>query len=240
MKPPLVLLPGMMCDERLFTPQLDYFCEKFDVHVSPLNEADNIGGMARNVLSDMPRRTFDVAGLSMGGIVAMELMAQCPERIDRVILMDTNHLADTNERKAVRKRQITDVQAGHLRDVIVEEMKPNYLAAQNRDNSQLLNLLVDMAIDQGRQAFVNQSNALMSRRDYSETLQSWRKPVLLICGAEDTLCTPDRHQEMADALDNARLELIPGAGHISTLEQPSAVNMKIDRFLTRPTTEATT
>lgn len=227
-----------MCDDRLFAPQLEYFSRDFDVRVGCLKSADSISAIAQAVLSDTTTPVFDVAGLSMGGIVAMELMRQAPERVGRVVLLDTNHLPDTDERRTLRRRQIADVRAGRLRDVIVEEMKPNYLACQNRGDAKLLDLLVDMAMSQGDAAFVNQSVALMHRRDYSDVLRDWWKPVLLICGAEDALCPPERHRQMVELLRDGRLELVPDAGHISTLEQPNAVNSLIDRYLTRSMTEA--
>lgn len=227
----LVLLPGMMCDARLFAPQTAFLGERFSVHVAQLSEADTIVGLAENALGEIDAPRFAVAGLSMGGIVAMEMMAQAPERIERTVLLDTNHLAEARERQLLRERQIADVRSGHLRDVIVEEMKPHYLAAENRGNAALLDLLIAMALDLGNAAFVNQSRALAGRRDYSTVLAEWRKPVLLICGEEDRLCPPERHHAMAELLPHALLHVLPGAGHITTLEQPCAVNRLIEAFL---------
>ncbi len=231
MRENLVLLPGMMCDARLFAPQVTHFERRYAVHVPRLVGADTIAGLARQVLDEITAERFVVAGLSMGGIVAMEMLAQAPERIDKAVLLDTNHLADAPERRAMRRRQIADVQAGHLRQVIVEEMKPLYLAEANRSDTALLDLLVAMALDLGEAAFVDQSRALAARRDYSAVLTSWPKPTLLIAGAEDALCPPERHQAMAALLPNATLEIVSGAGHITTLEQPDAINCLIDAFL---------
>jgi pimeloyl-ACP methyl ester carboxylesterase len=175
----------------------------------------------------------------MGGIVAVEMARQAPQRVARLALLDTNHRADTPERVALRDRQIADVGAGKLRRVIVEEMKPVYLASANRANRQLLDLLIDMAMEIGPQAFISQSIALRERADQSAALGAYRGPALVLCGAEDALCPPDRHREIAGLLPSATLTIVPGAGHISTLEQPDAVNRALAEWLKRPVSAAT-
>lgn len=229
----LVLLPGMMCDERLFLPQKQAFEEAYKVIIPSLGDSDNIDGLVLNLLDSIPAQTFDLAGLSMGGIVAMEVMRQAPERVSRLALLDTNHLADTPERQAMRNGQIDKINAGHLRQVIVDEMKPNYLAAQNRGDTDLLKLLTDMAMDLGAEVFINQSIALRDRPDQTETLKAVKVPTLVMHGEEDTLCPPVRHRQMADLVKGAELVSIPGTGHISTLENPTAVNAAFARWLAR-------
>ena len=189
--------------------------------------------MARAVLAGAPAGPLNVAGLSMGGIVAMAMAGIAPERVVRLGLLDTNHHADAPERFAIRNRQIEEVRGGGLRRVIVEEMKPVYLAAGNRNNRALLDLLVDMAMDAGADAFVAQSLALRDRPGQGAALRDFRGPALVLCGEEDSLCPPARHREMAGLLADAELVLVPGAGHISTLENPGAVNAALGRWLAR-------
>ncbi len=233
MKPGLVFLPGMMCDARLFAPQVKHFEGSFEVHVAPLSGADSLEAMAAAALARIPFERFSLAGLSMGGIAAMEMMAQASERIERVAILDSNHLADAAERRSIRQRQIADVKAGKLRQVIIEEMKPHYLAEANRGDAALLELLIEMAIDLGHRVFIEQSLALMKRRDYSDVLAAWEKPLLLLCGEEDALCPPERHRAMAALCPQAELKIIAGAGHISSLEQPEEVSRLMDSFLTQ-------
>ena len=231
MNPPLVLLPGMMCDARLFSPQIAALSARRTVTVPCLDAPDSIEGMARRVLAETGSPVFDLAGLSMGGIVAMAMAAIEPQRIRRLVLLDTNHLADQPERRPVRERQIEAVRAGRLREIIVEEMKPNYLAAANSRDTGLLGLLIAMAMDCGPYAFVNQSLALRDRPDRTAALEAFAAPCLLICGAEDRLCPPSRHAEMAGLLRHARLLVVERAGHIATLEQPAVVSDAMARFL---------
>lgn len=233
-KPPLVLLPGMMCDARLFGPQVRALGRDRPVVVPPLGEHNSMAAMARELLAGLPFPRFALGGLSLGGILAMEVAAQAPERVERLALLDTNHWADAPERRPIRERQIADARAGRLRQVIVEEMKPNYLAERSRVDAALLDLLLDMAEKLGPEAFVSQSLALRDRPAYHDVLRAFRGPVLVLCGAEDRLCPPERHREMAALCPDAELVIVEGAGHISTLEQPEAVNAALASWLERP------
>ncbi len=230
----LVLLPGMMCDRRLFAPQIAHFEGTFAIHVGELIGEDSVTGLAEKLLREIESSRFSLAGLSMGGIIAMAMAGLAPERVSRLAMLDTNHRADPPERRPIREAQIAAVGEGRLDAVIVEEMKPNYLAAENRDDSALLNLLVDMAMELGPVAFVSQSVALRDRADQSAALASFHGPSLVLCGEEDTLCPPARHREIAALLANSELKIIPGAGHIVTLEQPEAVNAALAAWLARP------
>jgi len=228
----LILLPGMMCDARLFAPQIAVFGSTHDVVVPSLDQP-TITAMAEAVLASAPTGPVNVAGLSMGGIVAMAMVDLAPGRVARLGLLDSNHLADAPDRFDIRNRQIADVEAGRMRDVIFDEMKPVYLAPENRGNQDLLDLLMDMAMDVGAEAFVAQSVALRDRPGRCAALRTFPGPALVLCGAEDRLCPPERHRDMADLLPDAELVLVPGAGHISTLENPAAVNAAFHNWLLR-------
>ncbi len=228
----LLLLPGMMCDAQLFGHQIDALGGRYDIVVPPL-AAPSIEAMAEAVLADAPAGPLNVAGLSMGGIVAMAMAAQAPDRIQRLALLDTNHRADAPERFEVRNRQIEEVRAGRLREVIVDEMKPAYLAPDNQEDLALRERIVGMALSVGRDVFVAQSVALRDRADQSGGLRRFRGPALVLCGAEDRLCPPERHREIAALLRDAALRIIPGAGHLSTLETPEAVTAALEAWLSR-------
>jgi len=229
----LVLLPGMMCDARLFAPQIEAFHTSHEVVTCGLTGSDSIDGLARQVLGEVGQAPFNLAGLSMGGIIAMAIARLAPLQVTRLALLDTNHRADPPGRRAIRDAQVTKVLDGHMRVVIIDEMKPNYLAAVNRGDQALLDLLVTMALDLGADAFLSQTRALRERTDQSDALRHFSGPALVLCGAEDTLCPPERHREMAALLSDAELVLIPDAGHITTLENPVAVNAALAAWLAR-------
>ncbi len=230
----LVLLPGMMCDERLFAAQLAALEDAYDIVTPRLAGSDSVEGLAHSVLNQAGEGPLNIAGLSMGGIVAMAMLKIAPEAIGRLALLDTNHLADLPERRAIRDRQIADVRAGKLREVIIDEMKPNYLAAANRGRRDLLDLLVDMAMNLGPDVFISQSLALRDRPSFEAALGSFEGPALVLHGAEDQLCPPERHRKIAASLKCSLLVEIPGAGHLPTLEQPAKVTASIKKWLGMP------
>lgn len=229
----LLLLPGMMCDARLFGPQIDEFGSEYNVVVGVLDGATTISEIANHLLQTVPDGPLNIAGLSMGGIVAMEMAKLAPERLQRLALLDTNHLADTPDRVNLRNMQIAKIRAGYLHDVVVEEMKPNYLACRNRLNEDLLTLLVGMAMELGSEVFIKQSLALRDRLDQNDNLRKVTAPTLILCGEEDMLCPFARHEAMADLIEDAQLVSIADAGHITTLENPKLVNAALIAWLGR-------
>jgi pimeloyl-ACP methyl ester carboxylesterase len=215
---PVVLLPGMMCDSRLWGPVMGAFSGRAVLH-APLTEADTIAGLAEAVLALAPPR-FAVAGLSMGGIVAMEMVHQAPGRIERLALLDTNPLAERPEVQARRQPQIARVEAGGLAGVMRDELKPNYLA--DPDNLALLDLCLEMALSLGPAVFGRQSRALRDRADRQKALAAFAGPALVLTGAEDRLCPRDRHELMHALMPQSRLVVVAAAGHLPPLEQPAA------------------
>ena len=232
MNEPLLLLPGMMCDARLFAPQIAAFSATRAVMTAPLAGRDSIAGLASDILAVAPDR-FALLGLSMGGIVAMEMIRQAPGRITRLALLDTNHRAELPEVAARRGPQIAKVRDGHLRAVMRDEMKPNYLT-DGPNTGAILDLCMAMAETLGDTVFIQQSLALRQRPDQTETLRAIAVPSLVLCGADDTLCPPLRHQEMHALIPGANLRVIDNAGHLPTLEQPELTNQALTTWLTEP------
>lgn len=226
---PLVLLPGMMCDARLFAPQIAAFSVERTVQVSPLSKHDTIEVLASSVLKHAPS-SFALAGLSMGGIVAMEIMRQAPERVTHLALIDTNHKAELPEVSARREPQIAKVRAGQLRQVMRDEMKPNYLSDGPHQGA-ILDLCMSMAEALGPKVFERQSRAIQYRADQQETLCKVGIPTLIMCGEDDTLCPPERHRLMHELVDGSTLSIIAGAGHLPTLEQPEVTIALLKQWL---------
>ena len=215
---PVVLIPGMMCDARMWggiEAMLGVPC----IHHLP-TEDDTISALAARFLTDAPP-SFALAGLSMGGIVAMEILRQAPDRVARLALLDTNPRAETAEAQARRAPQIARALAGDLEGVMREDMKPNYLSP-GPGMAAILDLCMDMALTLGPQVFARQSRALHDRPDQQAVLASFKGPALVLMGAEDKLCPLDRHQQLHSLMPQSRLHIIPGAAHLPPLEQPQA------------------
>jgi len=229
MTEPLVLVPGMMCDDRLFTPQIRAFCPDRAVMIAPISQADRIEDIVSNLLDQLPPR-FALAGLSMGGIVAMEVVKRAADRVTRLCLMDTNPLAETAAVAAAREPMIIGAQSGRLNEVMREAMLPEFLAPGSK-RLEVLNLMFQMAADLGPDLFVRQSRALQRRPDQQATLRKYKLPTLILCGEHDKLTPVRRHEFMAELIPGAHLEIIKDAGHIPTLEQPEATTAAIRAWL---------
>jgi len=188
-----------------------------------------MAGLARLLLRDAPPR-FALAGLSMGGILAMEVLAQAPERVERLALLDTNPRAELPEVRASRKPQIARALNGGLARVMRDEMKPNYLA-RGPGKKAVLDLCLDMALSLGPGVFARQSRALRDRPDRQATLAAFRGPALVLMGAEDRLCPRDRHDLMHALMPQSRLVMVEGAGHLPTLERPMETTAALRRWL---------
>ena len=225
------MVPGMMCDERIFSPQIEALSQNLEVTIADISNFSSVRELASDVLKKAPKK-FSLLGHSMGGIVAMEIYSQEPNRIEKLILMDTNPKAELDEVKLKREPQIRDVNKGKLLEVMRDEMKPNYLAESENKRS-VLNVCMDMALNLGPDVFINQSRALQSRLDQQNTIQSIKIPVLIMCGSEDKLCPVERHEMMHNMISDSDFIIINNAGHMPTLEQPRETTEVIKEWLMR-------
>ena len=221
-----------MCDARLFGPQIAELSSEYTVTVAPVTRGERIEEIASGLLDELPHR-FALAGLSMGGIVAMEILRRAPDRVTRLALMDTNPLAETPAVAAGREPQMVRVKAGRLREVMRDEMKPNYLAPGPYRN-EVLDLVMDMAEALGKDVFLRQSRALQRRRDQQSTLRKCKVPTLILCGEYDALCPVKRHTFMAELIPYAELRILTDAGHLPTLERPDATTAALRDWLAMP------
>jgi pimeloyl-ACP methyl ester carboxylesterase len=228
--PPFLLLPGNMCDARLWRDTR--FPDDAIIHHADLTDADTIAALAANALKQIDGVLIPV-GFSMGGIVAAEMCRIAPERIAGLILLDTNIGADLPERSAVRIAQQQTVQQGKLAAIVADELKPAYLAAANEDKAEIRQLLFDMALALGPDVFICQSEALRTRSDNREVIAKMDIPVMLMCGEEDRLCLPAWHAKLAEHSHKATLCMIANAGHMVPLEQPEAMNTNIAHWITK-------
>ena len=226
----VVLLPGNMCDAQLwreFPPAL--FGDAPIIHAD-LTQDLTIRSMAARALKSAAGSLLPV-GFSMGAIIAVEMAKIAPRRIAGLILSGYNAAADLPERAARRPLQQSEAAAGGLERLLVEELKPNYLAACHRDDAAMLALLRDMGLSLGAKVFIQQSEALRNRADRRKSLTNLKIPVLFACGLEDQLCPPEWHRQWMAAVPGSRLAVVAGAGHMLPLEQPDAFARAIKQWL---------
>jgi pimeloyl-ACP methyl ester carboxylesterase len=230
-----LLIPGNMCDARLWDAGGGAIRKALATATgrTPVDaettQNDTIAAMAARALASTTGPLIPI-GFSMGAIVAVEMAVQSPERIAALGLIGYNATADLPERAAHRPAQQAEVRSGGLERVLVEELKPNYLAAANRGNTPLLALLRDMGMTLGPDVFVRQSEALRLRDDRVGALSGITCPVFLMSGSEDALCPPAWHRRWQSLLADAQLFIEP-AGHMVPLEAPLALAEKLAAWL---------
>ncbi|HSV29432.1 MAG TPA: alpha/beta fold hydrolase, partial [Candidatus Omnitrophota bacterium] len=202
----LVLLPGLLNDERLWAHQRRALADLADVTVADLTQDDSLAGMARRVLDSAPAR-FALAGLSMGGYVAMEILRQAPERVERLALLDTTARPDLPEQTDRRRDAVEVARSGGFAK-IMPTMLPMLVHPDHMALERVGGLAKDMALAVGPDAFIRQQNAIMHRPDSRPSLSRIDCPTLVLCGRDDAVTPLDRHEEMADLIPGARLVVI--------------------------------
>ncbi len=226
----LVLLPGTLCDARVFGPQIEVLADDIAIVVGDVARDVTIEAMARRVLASAPDR-FDLAGLSLGGIVALEVIRQAPHRVTRLALLDTNHRRPTSEQIEQWGRFDGMTRCGAF-DGIPQLLLPRLTIRPEDDATRTL--IVDMARSVGSEGFLLQNAALPLRPDAASVLGQIQVPTLVLCGAADEVCPVAVHEEMAAAIPDAELVVVPAAGHLATLDNPDAVSAALRQWLARP------
>lgn len=232
MRDPLVLLPGLMCDSQLFHEQIMALSAEHAIMVAPVSGGERLEEIASSLLDQLPAR-FALAGHSIGGMVAMEILRRAPDRVTRLALIDTSPLAETPQAAADYEPAIIKLKSGRLEEA-VQTLVPAEALAPGQRRQAVVAEQVAMAMRVGEGAIIRQIRALQRRRDYQSALRRCRVPTLVLCGAEDALMPMKRHGFMAELIPYARLEVIEGAGHLAPLEQPEAVTAALRAWIEQP------
>jgi pimeloyl-ACP methyl ester carboxylesterase len=228
-KLPIVLVPGLNASARLYAAQIPFLWRHGPVTVADHTRDDSIAGIARRILADAPQR-FVLAGLSMGGYVAFEMLRQAGGRIARLALLDTGARADTPEATEKRKVQIEMAESGRFAE-IADMQWPLLVHDKHKNDERLKAINRQMAEESGPRAFVNQQRAVMARPDSRPGLAAIKCPTLVLVGDGDVITPPALAEEIAGGIAGSRLVVVPESGHLSTLEQPDAVNAALAEFL---------
>lgn len=218
---PLVLLPGHMCDEQMWEAQRDALCNVVPLQVIELQGRTSVEHLAKDVLAAAPP-LFALAGFSLGGYTALEIMRQAPERIERLALLDTSARPDAPENKAMRLQNIALAQSGRLAEVL-DAFALSTHGPVMRGHAGLAQAVRRMMGRHSLEHYAAQQQALITRPDARPVLQSIACPTLVACGADDGITTPEMHEEIARAVEHAVYVPIPEAGHMAPMEQPAVV-----------------
>lgn len=221
----LVLLPGLLCDERLWATQIEALSDITHATVARLDGENSIAALASAVLDQAPKTAFVLAGLSMGGYVALEIMRQQPKRVLGLALISTSARPDTPEASSGRRALMK--QSGDDFPAVLDQLLPRLLHPSHRDDPVLTANVLAMAKALGPEVFRRQQEAIIGRPDSRPHLHEISCPTLIVCGRDDQITPIEVHREMAERIPGANLVSIEHCGHLATLEQAEQVSQAL-------------
>ncbi len=225
---PLILIPGLGSDYGLWETQVRDLADIADIAVGDTLQDDTLPAIAKRILDAAPDR-FALAGLSMGGYLSLEIMRQAPGRVIRLALLDTSARPDTPEQTAGRRAAV-EATKQYDYTLLARMSLPGLIAAEAPEP--VRDAVVAMSVRVGPEVYVRQQEATAVRPDSRPLLPTITVPTLIVVGEQDTLTPPHLAEEMRDLIPGARLEVIPGAGHLPPLEKPVAVTAVLREWLT--------
>ena len=225
----LVFVPGLLCTDALFQPQIDALSASHSIHIAQTTDCETIDQMVEYMLDSVSGGII-VIGLSMGGYVAQEAARIAPDRISAIALLSTSAQPDDEARKRQRHELIKLSEIGRFKGV-TPRLLPRFLSAEALEDEAMCQTVMDMAAEIGQKHFTSQQYAIMARRDQRPYLPSFHKPSLVLCGMADELTPPQLSEEMAGLLPRAELVLLDKIGHLSSLEAPEEVTQAIIRLI---------
>jgi len=232
MNDPLILIPGLMSDARLFGQQIVDLSRGRAVMVILPHPGATIEDMSASLLQNAPPR-FALAGLGLGAHVALDVMRRDLTRVTKVAFLSADPLGETPDAAAAREKRMILARTDRLAQAMAAEL-PTTALAPSSNHDDIMTLVEDMAFAMGADVFVSQSRALQRRRDQQKTLRRAAIPALILAGAQDGLVPVRRQSFMAELMPTARVQVIENAGHLLPLERPDAVSKALELFFNGP------
>jgi pimeloyl-ACP methyl ester carboxylesterase len=226
---PLLLLPGLLEDADAFEHQVKGLAGTVTAVVADLTRSDTIAALAQDALARAPAPRFALAGHSMGGYVALEILRRAPERVERLALLNTHARPDTPESIENRRRLMALAERDF--PAVSEELLARIVAPAHLGEVGISGKITQMALATGKEAFLRQERAIMARIDSRPHLSAIRCPTLVVAAREDAIMPVAILEELARGIPGARLEIIEECGHMATLEQPAQVTRLLRGWL---------
>ena len=230
-RPGLVLIPGLLNTGRVFAAQISGLADVADCMTTEPWHHDSIGAMAEAALATAPP-TFALAGFSMGGYIAFEIVRRAPQRVSRLALIDTQATPDSPESSARRRGLLEQTRIGRFHGV-QRSLLPQLVHRRHVNDASITQPLFDMAAEIGAEGFVREQTAIMGRADNRPLLVEIEVPTVVIVGRQDQVTPLPRSEEMAADIANAQLAVIEECGHMAPLEKPAEVTAVLRSWLTR-------
>jgi pimeloyl-ACP methyl ester carboxylesterase len=217
----VLFVPGLNCTGALFGPQVKALKPRFSCHIADHGIANSLEAIAADILAKAPKR-FVLAGLSMGGYVANEIIRQAPDRVLALALLDTRVEPDTQEDAERRHRTIALAQGGQF-EQLHGILWPRLVHPARLADEPLESIVIGMLRDTGAERFIRQQTAILNRIDYRPYLSGIAIPSTIIVGAQDVITPPENAKALHRAIKGSRYVEIEECGHLSSLERPEAV-----------------
>jgi pimeloyl-ACP methyl ester carboxylesterase len=231
MKQPVILIPGLLCDAALWGPQVAALAAIADVWIPELRSQSTMRAMGEAVLHEAPFQSFALAGLSMGGYVALEVIQQQPDRVTKLALLDTRARPEQPD-ETVRRRELMRLAENERGFTpVTNRMLPFLVHPSRVKDAPVVRTIRDMAERVGLDTYIRQQEAIISRPDFRPVLPEINCPTLVLCGREDQLTPLENSEEMTRAIPGATLVIVEQCGHLSTLERPAEVNAAMKEWL---------
>jgi pimeloyl-ACP methyl ester carboxylesterase len=232
--PPLLLLPGLVCDQTVWQRQIDALSDVAVCTCADYGSLDSIPAMAEAVLRTAPER-FSVAGHSMGGRVALEIYRLAPHRVARIALLNTGSsprpAGDAGDEEARKRGALVALAQSQGMHAMLRQWLPPMIDSRRINDTVLVNAIVEMMSRKTPDIFAAQVRALLARPDATAILQQIQCPALLLTGREDGWSTPEQHRAIAGQIPGSHLAIVPDCGHMSMLERPAEVSAALRAWL---------
>lgn len=232
MHEPLVMIPGLMADARLFLPQMVRLGAERACHVCIAAKGETVEQMSEALMHGLPEK-FALMGHGLGGDVALDIIRRVPDRVTRVVLMATDPLSEPPAQAVERETRMVMARAGRLVEAMGQEV-PLAAIADSPWRGEIMELVKDMALGLGEGVFLRQSRAMQRRPDQQKTMRKVRLPALVLAGRQDPLVPLRRQEFTATLMPYGQFQIIEDAGHMAPLEQPEAVSSAVETFLRGP------
>ncbi|MGE5089706.1 MAG: alpha/beta fold hydrolase [Candidatus Levyibacteriota bacterium] len=236
-RPLLVLLPGLVCDASVWAAQREALGDRVDTFVADYGDADSLTQMGKRTLAQIPATRFALAGHSMGGRIALEIMRLAPERVERLALLDTGATplpaGEAGERERAGRLALLALARKEGMRAMAREWARGMVHTR-RVGGPVYDAVLDMFERRSPEIFAAQIAALLARPDARPLLPGIRVPTLVLTGREDSWAPPEQHEAIQRAIPGSRLVVVDDCGHMSPMEQPDAVSRAFGEWLGQP------
>jgi pimeloyl-ACP methyl ester carboxylesterase len=228
-KPALLILPGLLEDADAFTSQIEVLREALSVVVADLTRAETIADLAKHALEQAPAGPFSLAGHSMGGYVALEIMRQAPDRVQRLALLNTHARPDSPESTENRRRLMALAEKDF--PSVVQSLMPKLVTEEHLRDQDIAGTISEMALGIGKDAFIRQEKAIIARIDSRPHLPRIKCRTLVLAARKDALMPVELLEELARGIPKSTLAIVEDSGHMASIEQPGEVTELLEAWL---------